>query len=211
MVQYSSLLKEYLCRKSEIKSRLEDFEKVFSKSDEEIFTELAFCIFTPQSSALKCDCAVKRLEKEKLLLKGSSEQIAKNIAGVRFHNNKSRYLTEARAFFSKNGKISLKKFLKGNNFELRDFLVKNIKGLGYKESSHFLRNIGLGKNLAILDRHILKNLKKFKAIAEIPKTLNSKKYLEIEQKMFLFSKKVKIPMEELDLLFWSIQTGKVFK
>ncbi len=211
MVQYSSLLKEYSARKSEIKSRLKDFEKVLSKSDEEIFKELAFCIFTPQSSALKCDCAVKKLEKENLLLKGSSEQIAKKIGGVRFHNNKSKYLTEAREFFSEKGKISLKKFLKGKNFEIREFLVKNIKGFGYKESSHFLRNVGLGKNLAILDRHILKNLKKFNAISEIPKTLNCKKYLKIEQKMRLFSQKVKIPMEELDLLFWSIQTGKVFK
>ena len=29
--------------------------------------------------------------------------------------------------------------------------------MSYKEASHFLRNIGFGENIAILDRHILKN------------------------------------------------------
>ena len=37
------------------------------------------------------------------------------------------------------------------------------------------------------------------------------KYLEIEDRMREFSRKVGIPIEELDLLFWSKQTGYVFK
>jgi N-glycosylase/DNA lyase len=96
------------------------------------------------------------------------------------------------------------------NKRTREWLIKNVKGIGYKESSHFLRNIGY-KNLAILDRHILRNLEKFKVINKIPKTLNKKQYLSIEDKFYNFSKKIKIPMDELDLLFWSIETGKVFK
>jgi len=124
---FSELLKQYYARKSEIKSRLREFDKVLEKSDEKIFSELSFCIFTPQSSALKCDAAIRKLEEENLLLKGSAGQIAKKISGVRFHNNKSKYLTEARNFFSKNNRLSLKEFLRGNNFEIREFLVKNEK------------------------------------------------------------------------------------
>ncbi|MBU0628517.1 MAG: DNA lyase, partial [Nanoarchaeota archaeon] len=100
--------------------------------------------------------------------------------------------------FNKNAKI------------IREFIVTNVKGIGYKEASHFLRNIG-HRNLAILDRHILKNLQKLKVINKIPKTLNKKNYLLIEDRFYKFSKKIKIPMDELDLLFWSIETGKVFK
>ena len=92
----------------------------------------------------------------------------------------------------------------------RSFLAKNVKGLGLKEASHFLRNTG-HENFAILDRHILKNLVKYEAIKEIPKTLTQKKYLEIEYDFKNFARRVKIPMDHLDLLFWSEETGEIFK
>ena len=86
-----------------------------------------------------------------------------------------------------------------------------MKGIGYKEASHFLRNIGFGEHLAILDRHIMKNLKLLGIIDEIPISLTRKKYLEIEQRMVKFSKKVKIPMKHLDLVLWYKETGEIFK
>ena len=97
-----------------------------------------------------------------------------------------------------------------NPRQIREYLVENIKGIGYKEASHFLRNIG-HRNLAILDRHILKNLKDLKVINDIPKSLSKNKYFEIEKKFSNFSKEINIPMDELDLLFWSIETGEVFR
>ena len=80
-----------------------------------------------------------------------------------------------------------------------------------KEASHFLRNIGFGKEIAILDRHILKNLKRVGVIDEIPKTISRKKYLEMETKMSNFCNKIGISMAELDLLFWSEETGEILK
>jgi N-glycosylase/DNA lyase len=88
--------------------------------------------------------------------------------------------------------------------------VENVKGLGYKESSHFLRNIGY-RNLAILDRHILKNLEKFGAIRTIPKSLTRKQYLKLEKQFHRFADAVGIPLDELDLLFWSLETGEILK
>ena len=93
----------------------------------------------------------------------------------------------------------------------RTWLVKNIKGLGMKEASHFLRNIGFFEEIAILDRHILKNLKKSGAIKSVPKTLSAKKYLELEKQMQGFSEKTGIPMQDLDLFFWAQETGEIFK
>ncbi|MBW2978268.1 N-glycosylase/DNA lyase [Candidatus Woesearchaeota archaeon] len=187
------MLKEHSKRKKEIKKRLKEFASVKSK---DVFYELCFCLLTPQSNAKKCDKAVKLLKEKDFFNKGF------NPVGVlkkytRFHNNKSKYL------------IDLKKNFSCLKFE-RDYLVKNVKGLGLKEASHFLRNIGY-RNLAILDRHILKNLAELKVIDNVPKSLTAKKYFEIEDKFKSFSKKVKIPMDELDLLFWSMETGEVFK
>src|SRR6267143_178578 len=98
-----------------------------------------------------------------------------------------------------------------NPFELREWFVENVKGLGYKEASHFLRNIGHGEEFAILDRHILRNIKKLGLVEEIPTSLTKKKYLDIEERLRHFSKEIDIPMADLDLLFWSKETGWVFK
>ncbi|MFW5800234.1 MAG: DNA lyase, partial [Spirochaetota bacterium] len=98
-----------------------------------------------------------------------------------------------------------------NILDKRVWLVKNIKGYGYKEASHFLRNIGFGDNIAILDRHIYKNLKLLNVIDEIPKSASPKKYIEIEQKMREFSKEINIPMAHLDFVLWYKEAGEIFK
>jgi N-glycosylase/DNA lyase len=98
-----------------------------------------------------------------------------------------------------------------NSLEAREWLAKNIKGFGMKEASHFLRNIGMGSDLAILDVHILSNLQALGVIDEVPKSITDKIYLEIESKVRYFSKLVSIPMDELDLLLWSEETGIIFK
>ena len=196
------LTTKYEKRKQEIKNRLEDFKKI---KNNDIFYELCFCLLTPQSNAIICDKAVQRLKQADF--KNKNINPINLITGVRFHNSKSKYLIELKQKYSK-----IINELKENNDakELREFLVKEINGLGLKESSHFLRNIGF-RDLAILDRHILKDLNKYNIIKEIPQSLTKNKYFEIEQKFKDFSKKINIPMDELDLLFWSEQTGFVFK
>jgi len=132
---------------------------------------------------------------------------------VRFHNKKAGYIVIARKVFLENRKISIKKTLDGfhDTLECRDWLVQHIKGLGYKEASHFLRNIGYGENIAILDRHILRNLCRLGIIHEIPKSLTRSQYLHIENKMAVFAEQITVPLSHLDLLFWFIETGEIFK
>jgi len=207
-----SLLRDYRKRKKEIKKRLRDFRSVYKKGNNDIFAEMCFCIFTPQARAVVCDSAVRELQKRDVLLKGSRKDIRPCLKGVRFPNNKTGYVVSARDFF-KNGKgLDIKSRLDTRDvLKTRVWLVKNVKGLGYKEASHFLRNIGFGKDLAILDRHILKNLKRCGVIRKIPGSLSRKDYIKIENRMKRFFKKIAIPMEEIDLLFWSKETGMIFK
>ena len=194
------LLEDYKKKRNEIEKRLREFE-----NNKDYFYELCFCILTPQSSAKKSWNCIKNLKK--VDFKNKNIKPNKHIKEIRFYNNKSKYLKELK----KNYKFIIKEIKKSEySKQLREFLVKNIKGYGYKEASHFLRNIGY-KELSILDRHILKNLKTHKVIKEIPNNLTPKKYCEIEDKFLNFSKKTKIPIDHLDLLFWSQETGKIFK
>lgn len=207
------LVSKYSAKKEDIKKRLEDFKKVGEQNDEKIFAELAFCLCTPQSRAINCWKAVESLTKNNLLYTGSNVQIKPFLNTIRFNESKSNYIVQAREMFSQNGKISIKEKLSSLNEpeKIREWLLENVNGFGLKESSHFLRNIGLGNSFAILDTHILKNLHKYGVIEEIPKSMTKKKYLEIEQKMKEFSEKIGIPLNELDLLWWSEETGMIFK
>ena len=211
--ELNELLSSYRKKRYQIKKSLKEFEDLYKRSNDEcIFNELCFCILTPQSKAIYCDEAIKELIRSGLLSKGDKSDIKASLSRVRFPNSKASYLIAARKAFKNSRGFDVKsKIDEGNIPKTREWFVKNIKGLGYKEASHFLRNIGLGDNIAILDIHILRNLEKYRVIKEIPSSISRKIYLNIENKMREFSLKINIPLCELDLLFWSNQTGFIFK
>jgi N-glycosylase/DNA lyase len=204
----------YRAKKKEIVYRLGEFASCLNdKKDRDILIELSFCLLTPQSKALCCWDAIRTIDRHNLLLTGSEDDIKGKLHRVRFHNKKARYLVGARGLFIRRGKLSIKNVLRhfSDVYECREWLVKNIKGLGYKEASHFLRNIGMGDQVAILDRHILRNLLYFGVIQEIPASLGKTRYLEIEHNMAEFARAVRIPLAHLDLLLWYKETGEIFK
>lgn len=213
-IDVSQLRELYSTRKDEIRRRLIEFQEILNQSDERVFAELAFCICTPQSRAILCWKAVENLMKNNLLYRGDERRIRPFLNAVRFGDNKSKYIVQARKLFT-NGKLSIKEKImqSKNSFQLREWLIDNVKGLGLKESSHFIRNIGFDfeNQLAILDRHILKNLIGLCVIKEVPEALTERKYMEIERLMKIFAKKLGIPLYELDLLLWSKETGVIFK
>ena len=206
-------MKIYEKVKDRIEKRVEDFKSVRERSDDvEMFKEFVFCLLTPQSKAKVCWRAVEKMADDGTLFEGDERSIYDHLKGVRYRENKARYVLEARERFFKDGKFILKSLLSSTDpFNVREWLVKNVKGMGYKEASHFLRNVGYGLDLAILDRHILKNLLRCGVIEEIPKTLTRRRYLTIEEKMREFSKELGIPMSHLDLLLWYKEAGDVFK
>ena len=215
MISINYLKEKYLQLKNQIHHRLDTFKEIWkSNSSNLLFEELVFCLLTPQSKAIMADKAITALKKQKLLFSGDFESISEILKIVRFRNNKARYILRAQEKFIHNhDKIDLYLTLKSykSSQDKRTWLVQEITGIGLKEASHYLRNIGLGENIAILDRHILAYLLHFGIIKEIPKTLSLKKYLQIEQSMTEFSKSISIPIDELDLLLWYLKTGFFFK
>ncbi len=196
--------------RKKVDKRLKEFESFRNENTEEWFSELCFCILTANSKAVT---ALKI--QEELTSKGFCEYshdliretIKKN--KHRFHNNKATYIISARKHI--NIKDKIKKIIKQKGeHEAREWLVKNVKGLGYKEASHFLRNVGY-KNLAILDRHILNLMKENDFLKQMPKTLTRKNYLSIEKIFKNIAEIVNMSCAELDLYMWYMKTGEVLK
>ncbi len=204
--ELDSLLKNYRKYRFAIRNRLQEFQNIKAG---EYFYELVYCLLTPQTSAFSADKAIRVLKKNQFHKRKINPEkfLYHKEYYIRFHKTKAKNLIDMKDKFPlineqlQNGLPPI---------VLREWLIKNVKGLGHKEASHFLRNIGY-RNLAILDRHILKNLVKVGVIDGIPTTLSKKIYYEIEAKFQEFSESIKIPMDELDLLFWCMETGEVFK
>lgn len=188
-----------------INDRLAEFESFKTKSDDEWFSELCFCILTANAKQKTGAAIQSQINAEGF--KTLSQETLANLIKLnkhRFHNNKAKYIVGAREF------SNIKTIIKDmTELQARDFLVNNVKGLGMKEASHFLRNTG-GQNLAILDRHILSLLAEHDIIKR-PKSLSVQAYKEIESKFAELASTLRMPLSKLDLFLWYMKTGEVLK
>lgn len=197
----------YAERRVAIRRRLQDFANIPAS---QYFYELAFCILTPQSSAANAEATIAELERYKFLETGfdPTTYLRDPRHYIRFHNTKAKRLLVIRDRFGellphlRNKKLSPE--------AKRDIVLEQVSGLGMKEASHFLRNIGV-RGLAILDRHILRHLHRLEVIDKIPTSLTTKRYLDIESRWKEFASQIGISLDELDLLFWSMETGEIRK
>ncbi len=190
--------------KQVITTKLASFKKL---SPEQHFHEFLFCTLTPQSNAHRCWSAVEEIVKLHLITKQALIPILQT--RTRFHKNKASYILKNLALWPD----VQKRLQDTDRLFLRNWLAENINGYGLKEAGHFLRNIGCSDNqVAILDRHILRNLAKLKVISPSDLRIKNKAhYLELEKQFLSFSQKINIPLDHLDLLFWSHETGEIFK
>lgn len=181
-----------------VDNRLQEFSNI-PRNFNDLFRELVFCILTAGASA---ELGIKTINHlGDTIFQGTEEDIQNKLKEVyRFHTIRAGYLFNARKSF---------KELDINHPNIREQLVKNIKGIGLKEASHFLRNIGFN-DYAIVDFHIVDILASH-GVIEKPKTLTPKKYLEIEEVLKDLAEKTNTSLAELDLYLWYKETGKVLK
>jgi N-glycosylase/DNA lyase len=216
MFNYKAKMKELLSsienlKKSNVRnlvnSRIKEFSEIKDNSSDSIFIELCFCIMTANCGAEKCIEIHEKIGDD--FLKLPQDQLANRFKelGYRFPNIRSKYIIEARNYIDE-----IRDILKSDKREnvIREWIVKHIKGIGYKEASHFLRNIGF-KNSAIIDFHILDLLVKHEILFEKPKTMTKKKYLEIEIVLKTIGEQTNLNLAELDLYLWYQETGKILK
>ena len=196
-------------KKSEVSKvvdqRINEFKSINKKSTDELFKEMSFCMLTANFNAEK---SIKiQNEIGECFSNDSKDELSKKLKnyGHRFPNSRAEYISE-----SLKCKDKLKEIVQFHDKKtLREWIVNNVKGLGYKEASHFLRNIGFD-DYAIIDFHIVDILVCHKLI-ERPNSLTKKKYLEIEDLLRKLAKKTNLTLAELDLYLWYLETGKVLK
>ncbi|PNR92928.1 DNA lyase [Petrotoga sp. HWHPT.55.6.3] len=197
-----------LAIKDEVERRFEEFRDIGKNGDElDLFSELSFCVLTANWRAKGGIKAQKLITKEGFAQYNEEQLILKlREVGHRFPNTRSKYIVENRWIIG-----SLKNLLQKDISESRRFLVENIKGIGWKEASHFLRNVGI-EDVAILDKHILKIMKNYNLVKEVPKpSWTEKKYTDLENQLRVLSKMVEEPLGKLDLYLWYMETGQIDK
>jgi N-glycosylase/DNA lyase len=188
-----------------VRKRIDEFRDLNRKGNKEWFSEMCFCILTANSSA-EMGIKIQRELGAYGFLTLNEEELRQRLKdlGYRFYNVRAKYIVEARKY--QNIKDIVQSY---EPFDAREWLVKNIKGLGYKEASHFLRNVGYF-DFAILDRHILRVMHDY-GLIELPKSITRRKYLEIEGVFKDLAANVRMSAGELDLYIWYMRTGKVLK
>lgn len=166
--------------------------------------ELAFCISVANSKALNGLLFQNSIMEWELENREIVRKTLEN-SRIRFYNRKTEYIVKSIQKFN-----LINNILDRNTYTVREWLVENVKGLGYKEASHFLRNIGRD-DVAIIDRHVLRYLHKNNYIDKIPGNLSRKTYLEIEKILEDIADENDLNLAELDLYIWYYETGKILK
>jgi N-glycosylase/DNA lyase len=194
--------------RQKIDSRIREFEAAGKQGSKSLFSELCFCLLTANFNAERAIKIQQAIGNGFSLL--PQKQLAARLKelGHRYPNARAAYIVEARRH---KGALKSKISSFKNECDAREWLVENVKGLGFKEASHFLRNIGF-KHLAIIDFHIVDLLAKH-GLLEKPKSksLSKKLYLEIESLLKKIAESSGLNLAELDLYLWYQETGKILK
>ncbi len=208
---YEKLKLIYLERKDLIKARLTEFQDVLASGDDKrIFKELAFCILTSAAGPKMGQASIDAING--LLMNGSESEVYETLQNIHKYPEKASYIVHTREYLKRELNFKLKDLVLSfkDPIERRDFFAnnKNIKGIGYLQASHFLRNIGF-TGYAILDKNIMRMIYNL-GLVDSPKPPTTKKrYIEVENMVRTFSNRLNIGIDELDLLLWSVKTGHI--
>jgi N-glycosylase/DNA lyase len=210
----AELQRTYQVKRRAIRARLAEFAALREADDARLFEELVYCIFTAGASARMGLNSLERVRRH--LGAGNQERLENALVGAhRYPRARAAYIISTRDYLRGEYGLRMRELLDsfGRNAEARrDFFAasKGIKGIGYKEASHFLRNIGY-RNYAILDKHILRTLHECGVLESPVPPPTKKKYLATEELMRKFARELRIDFDELDLLLWSNKTGEILK
>ena len=200
------LVKSYLSSEISgiIQQRVKDFESLKNSSEEILYSELCFCILAANTSA-ELGLRTQSVVGPKNFLTMKREELRDLLKSIhyRFYNVRSGFISENRWIAD-----DLPSLIKNEKpWELREYFVENLKGIGYKEASHFMRNVGIF-DFAILDKHILRMLSEG---SEPKKITSPSRYYEYEKELIEKCSEFSLKPGVLDLYLWYIATGKIIK
>jgi N-glycosylase/DNA lyase len=87
---------------------------------------------------------------------------------------------------------------------LRQYFVENVPGLGPKQASMFLRNVGRGRELAILDAHVMRFMLLLQLTEERRALTTLRQYSTVERDMLRYAETRAVAADALDLAIWVV-------
>lgn len=181
-----------------VEERFEQFRDLGRNgTEEQLYSELCFCILTANWSA-RGGIEAQRLIGTEGFINMDEESLTQLLMQLHHRYPKARasYIVKNRWILGR-----LRSLLSLPAFQAREWLVKNVLGIGYKEASHFLRNVGV-EELAILDRHVLSLMVRYGLIDSPPKTLTKQRYLALEDLLKREASHFGEPVGKFDLYLW---------
>lgn len=102
--------------------------------------------------------------------------------------------------------LSIKEILSitKSSIRMRELLINLCPGIGYKQASMFLRNIGYGYDLAIVDTHLIDYLKLVEVLPISTKVNNKSIYIKVENLYFEYAFYKQYNINKLDLAIWNV-------
>jgi len=123
-----------------VSQRIAQFKNFPRHDVSNLFSELSFCVLTANWSAQGGMRAQELIGEGFLTMPPEDLEDALRSVGHRFAYQRARFILENRQ------RAHLLPLIVNGSLpspEARSMLVKNFKGIGWKEASHFLRNVGL--------------------------------------------------------------------
>ena len=199
----------------------------YDMPEEQLWNELVSCILGSQVRYEHSQCIIKYLISENLLsiknLISNGEHFERNIQSAlekpipspltKTGSIKYRYPRTKANYIRRTGESiypassSIRKILTPciDDRITRTKIMSMAVGIGPKQASLFLRNIGYAKNLAILDTHILKYMTVIGLVPKILKTVSYlPKYEDIEEILNNYATKFKESLDCLDTAIWIV-------
>lgn len=126
-------------------------------------------------------------------------------AGYRFPGTRAEQIMRSAKRLYANGS-GLRAFLerRGGLEEARSRVVENVHGLGPKQASLFLRNIGYSEDVAVLDTHVLGYMRLMGATDCVTPPSSLRRYTECELEFRTIAKKIGLSVAVADVAVWVV-------
>lgn len=188
--------------------------------EQELWTRLFECVLSSQVPYYSAQIAAHRVTKiifdfptedqlslEKRLMQHLNEPMSfgNRTFRYRFPNSKARQVAKTWCRFRDCSKpIARWVYAPRPEEELRTALVRLVTGMGYKQASMFLRDIGVAQNLAIIDRHVLDYMKALSLVGSVPNVLSVAFYRKCENALADYTAFLGYPMALVDRAIWLV-------
>lgn len=194
---------------------LRHYKKTFltdKNNTDEVFYLFCFCLLVPGGKATRTKQAVCLLRAMNYVnVSYTKEQLLASIGSyVRFPSQKVDRLIEFKIMWPAFSQWLFKAMeYQLSAVKVRENIVSNISGFGYKAASHALRNLGY-TNLAVIDTHILKYAKYWLPFAgeNVAYPGSKKRYLYMEECFRRWSQsRFGLDPTILDWFIWCKESG----